>query len=79
METMYLWALGGVAAVLVAVTADAVLSVSRPARWPSRRTPVRLVPVAERRGDERPFVGRDRRGGDTPASDGAAGGGRRAA
>jgi hypothetical protein len=61
-SVVYLIALAGVAVAIVWLLADAVLSVSRKPRWEtlaSRR--LHLVQTVERRSQNLPFVGAERR------------------
>lgn len=51
----------GVCVVLLAVLAEAVLSVSRKPKWEVRRASMMVVDVVERRSLRLPFVGADRR------------------
>ncbi len=63
MSLIYLLALAGVCMAVVALVVEAVLSVARPARWGELRA--EWAPVAstqpDRRRQQLPFVGRDRR------------------
>ena len=61
MSTLYLLALSGVGLVLLALLADAVLSVSRKPNWALPRHHLMLVDKAERRTQSLPMVGKDRR------------------
>jgi hypothetical protein len=60
---IYLVALWGVGIAIVAVMLDAVISVSRPPSWKTMTGPrtLQLIATADRRTQQLPFVGKDRR------------------
>jgi hypothetical protein len=72
MFTIYLLALVGVGAVILAVMLDAVLSVSRKARWTVQAPRLFVVEASDRRDSELPFVGSDRRDARSPHPTGQA-------
>lgn len=61
MSNLYLLALSGVGLVLLALVADAVISVSRKPNWTVQHHHLTLVDTAERRTNSLSMVGRDRR------------------
>jgi hypothetical protein len=70
LSTLYLIALGAVSVAILGALVDAVLSVSRPKNWTVRRTILTAVDTTDRRVQDLPIVGRDRRQGpDTQAGE----------
>ena len=61
MSIIYLFVCCGVAAILLGLLADAVASVSRPTEWGPAPRALRVVTTVERRTNDLPFVGTDRR------------------
>lgn len=61
MSTLYLLALVGVCVALLAVMGEAIVSVSRTPRWTTPRRRLMVVEAVERRTQNLPFVGTDRR------------------
>ena len=70
MSTLYVLVLAGVALVILASVLEAAIAVSRKPDWQSSAFAPRLslVPSAERRSTQLPYVGIDRRSAETAAS-----------
>jgi hypothetical protein len=62
LSTLYLCALAGVCAILLGVLLEAIVAVSRKPVWTAPRRSLTLVPPLDRRTQQLPFVGVDRRG-----------------
>lgn len=63
MSTLYLIGLFGVSIAILAALVEAIIAVSRPAQWVRARgaSPIRLVQTEERRLQQLPHVGVERR------------------
>ncbi|MEQ1805645.1 MAG: hypothetical protein ABL900_09730 [Burkholderiaceae bacterium] len=61
MSTLYLIALAAVCVAILGALIEAVLSVSGSKAWPARRPILTLATTIDRRGQNLPFVGEDRR------------------
>lgn len=61
MSIVYLVALAAVALVFLGVMYEAVVSVSRKPQWHSQKQTLSLVNTVDRREQQLPFVGQDRR------------------
>lgn len=61
MSTLYLITLIGVCTALLGVMIDAIVSVSRKSKWSQQRLSLHLVHSADRRVEQLPFVGAERR------------------
>ncbi len=61
MSYFYLFAMAGVALVLLTLIAEAIWSVSRKPRWGEGRVRLSIVETIDRRTQQLPFVGAERR------------------
>lgn len=61
MSTVYLLCLGAVGVALLAAVIEAVLAVSGKPKWAAQRHSLSLVETVERRKEQLPFVGAERR------------------
>ncbi|MGE5115060.1 MAG: hypothetical protein ACM3N6_01070 [Betaproteobacteria bacterium] len=72
LSNLYVLTLAGVGVAVLALIWDAVISVSRKAPWEATRPDLSVVATQERRAQDLPFVGRDRRGADADSAEGEA-------
>ena len=61
MFTIYFFALVGVTVIILAVMFDSILTVSRPAKWARYEPALMAVETVDRRTQEVPFIGSERR------------------